>query len=511
MPALGWVGLLLITAAPPEPATLLEETFDADRLPAGWSRLGGGEVTVAGGALRVAQTDRAMTVATYDLPVERVAGRRLAWRVRVRADGVSEPAETWNGVKVMMVIARGERQNHPAPRARFGTHDWLWYEYLTRVPADATRVTLYLGLQDSSGAVWFDDLTVATGRPPWAAPEGFVRPEAPFRGHSLPRGRGFMVGPRYRESDWRDLGEDWNVNLVRWQMNWSPMTDAEEWAADIERYDAWLEEQLAETDQALAAAERYGILVLVDLHTPPGGRREGGHCRLFDEARYQEHFLRIWETIARRYAGRDIIWAYDLVNEPVQTTMQPGLDDWRTLATRAVDVIRAIDPGKPVVVEPTPWGGPDGFDSFAPLARPDIIYSCHMYQPHHFTHQTIHGLPGGLVYPGEVGGAYWDKDRLREALRPAIEFSHDFGVAMYIGEFSAVRWAPDNSAYRYLRDLIEIFEEQGWDWAYHAFREFHGWSAEHSTVQDELRPPVEPTEREQLLRSWFAQNVKIDR
>jgi len=42
---------------------------------------------------------------------------------------------------------------------------------------------------------------------------------------------------------------------------------------------------------------------------------------------------------------------------------------------------------------------------------------------------------------------------------------------MYIGEFSAIRWAPDGSAYRYLKDLIDVFEAHGWDWSYHAFRE----------------------------------------
>ena len=46
-----------------------------------------------------------------------------------------------------------------------------------------------------------------------------------------------------------------------------------------------------------------------------------------------------------------------------------------------------------------------------------------------------------------------------------------------MGEFSAVAWAP--GAADWLRDAISLFEEYGWDWTYHAFREWPPWSVEH--------------------------------
>jgi hypothetical protein len=62
--------------------------------------------------------------------------------------------------------------------------------------------------------------------------------------------------------------------------------------------------------------------------------------------------------------------------------------------------------------------------------------------------------------------------------------------------------------YRYLKDLIDIFEAHDWDWSCHAFREWDGWSVEHGPdPQDHARSKT-PTSREQLLRSWFAKNVK---
>ena len=53
---------------------------------------------------------------------------------------------------------------------------------------------------------------------------------------------------------------------------------------------------------------------------------------------------------------------------------------------------------------------------------------------------------------------------------------------IYAGEFSAVSWAE--GADRYLADLISLFEEYGWDWSYHAFREWPGWDVEKICIQD---------------------------
>ena len=68
--------------------------------------------------------------------------------------------------------------------------------------------------------------------------------------------------------------------------------------------------------------------------------------------------------------------------------------------------------------------------------------------------------------------------------------------------------APGDSACRYLRDVIEIFEQHGWDWSYHAFREWNGWSVEHGPDRNDTRPTPQPTDRQLLLREWFGKNQK---
>ena len=52
-----------------------------------------------------------------------------------------------------------------------------------------------------------------------------------------------------------------------------------------------------------------------------------------------------------------------------------------------------------------------------------------------------------------------------------------------------------------MRDCIEIFEEYGWDWCYHAFREWEGWSVEREGPnQRELVPSSDNPRKRALLK-----------
>jgi hypothetical protein len=57
-------------------------------------------------------------------------------------------------------------------------------------------------------------------------------------------------------------------------------------------------------------------------------------------------------------------------------------------------------------------------------------------------------------------------------------------------------------------DLLDIFESHGWDWSYHAFREWQGWGVEHGAEPQDLQPSTLPTDRQELLQTWFGRNQK---
>ncbi|MFO7973520.1 MAG: cellulase family glycosylhydrolase, partial [Candidatus Hydrogenedentota bacterium] len=295
--------------------------------------------------LRISNSDSRKS-ATVHIPLDakRIAGQRITGRAVLKALNISDPPHRWNGIKVMLVMQKDGDTVYPQMPMPAGTFEWREAVETLRIPNNVTKAHLVLGLEKVSGTVWFDEVELRIGR---ASTEG-RRSDTPFRGHDLARLRGAMHGPHFQESNVRDLGIMWNANHVRWQLNWTPMKKAEEWARNLEDYDQWLEGALEQFDQALPACEKYGLVVLLDLHTPPGGRAEHGVCRMFSHQNYRDHLVSTWQRIARRYKGNDVIYAYDLLNEPVEGPIPEGMPTWREIATRVTNAIREIDPGKPV-------------------------------------------------------------------------------------------------------------------------------------------------------------------
>ncbi|MBN2295891.1 MAG: cellulase family glycosylhydrolase, partial [Pirellulales bacterium] len=316
---------------------------------------------------------------------------------------------------------------------------------------------------------------------------------------------GVMSPNQFRDEDLRVLGQDWNANAIRWQItrNWARVgTDR-----DLAEYDRWIDSELGDLDKALEAARRYGIKVVIDMHSPPGGRLENRDLAIFHEPKYQDHYVKFWEKVARRYKGNPAVWGYDLVNEPQQhSPSPPGVADYLGTQVRAAKAIRAIDADVPIFIEANEWDSPGGYTELQPVDVSNVVYQVHMYVPGQFTHQGVHGTPTGITYPGKIGDTMWNKEQLRQTLAPVREFQLAYNVHIYVGEFSAIRWAP--GAADYLSDCIDLFEEYGWDWTYHAYREWSGWSIEHSDDPKDDNPTDKPTDRKKLLLKWFGRNKK---
>lgn len=490
--------------APQRGEVLASYDFDSGDLPAGaWQAT---LVEGRGGrVLAVESTDAARGAGvTLPLPVERMRGCTVLLSAQVRGEGVSDKPQDWNGVKFMTPIVReGGGRDWPQGSVPTGTFDWQRVVWQTQVPQDAKEMRVFLGMERVTGKAWFDDVRVTVRRGPPAAPK--PRADGPaFTGHALPRLRGAMVSPNASPDDLRVLGRDWKANLIRWQLfGFKPRFDT----GDLADYDRRLAEELKRFDAILPVCREAGLMVVLDLHTGPGHWAGAGRS-LFDNAACQKRFVEIWEDLARRYKDEPCIWAYDLLNEPVPEHVSPDLADWQDLAEMAARAVRRIDASRAIIVEPAPWGGPEAIVNLQPLDVPGVVYSVHMYQPHKFTHQGVYDDKAPYAYPGTVDGKAWDSSALEAALAPVIAFQKKHGVHMYLGEFGAIRWAPEGSGHRYLKDCIEIFEKHGWDWSYHAFREWNGWSAEHTSDRADNRPAAQPTDRQRLLMEWFAKNEK---
>jgi hypothetical protein len=443
------------------------------------------------------------------LPVEKMRGYLVYFSARIKAENVSPKPHPWNGVKFMAPwIAPGGR-NWPAATLDAGSFDWRRVIFPVRVPDNAESMSLVLGLEAVTGKAWFDDIRVTVGKPPLPPVQPLAVSGPVYKGHSLPRLRGAMVSPGIDNESLRLFGRQWNANLIRWQLI-RPGHEVHD-PADMAAYDAWLDAALTRLDAVLPVCREAGLYVVIDLHSPPGGQAISGgytaaNAGLFGSSLCQAKFVEVWRRIAQHYRDAQGVWGYDLANEPVENAVEEGLADWQELAQRAARAVRQIDPRRTIIVEPAEGGGPSGFLELRPIDVPNVVYSFHMYLPHAFTHQGVHGPSGPVSYPGLIEGHRWDKARLEAAIKPAVDFQKNYGVPIYVGEFSAIRWAPDDSAYRYLKDLIELFEAHGWDWTYHAFREWDGWSVEHGPDRADHQPAATPTSRETLLRGWLAKN-----
>ncbi|MDR1270668.1 MAG: glycoside hydrolase family 5 protein [Planctomycetaceae bacterium] len=511
---------------------VFRESFDADRLPEGWSVSNPKYVLPVENAVQVnlptdGQDKNAS--ASKQLSVEKLLGTRLKITAKVKANQVAAPPNSWNGIKVMLVLDAPDGKRWLQQNNLFGTFDWKTIRFDVAVPKNATSATLVLGLENTTGQVFIDEIEITVIGKRRPKPKESAETKPVYKGHSLPRLRGAMISAgKFGLEDIRVFGGQWKANLVRWQLTWAGFPNGPADTATVEQFNVWLEEQCQKLDAMLPECEKYGVYVCLDLHTPPGGRlprTEGSAMRLFRDKKFQDAFVSAWEHLAKRYKNAPMIWSYDLLNEPVEGNLPESVSDnasdkvsensgilnWRELALKTAKVVRKIDPQKAIVIEAAPWGGPETlewFEPFDPQEIPNVVYSVHMYVPHQFTHQGVYDAPVGLNYPGEINGKYWDKKALRHALRHTIEFADDYHAAIYIGEFSAIRWAPNGSACRYLKDCIEIFEEEGWDWSYHAFREWDGWSVEHDSDKNNHQPATSPTDRQLLLQSWFEKNKR---
>lgn len=81
-----------------------------------------------------------------------------------------------------------------------------------------------------------------------------------------------------------------------------------------------------------------------------------------------------------------------------------------------------------------------------------------------------------------------DKAKLESPLSHAIVFQQQHNVHIWVGEFSAIRWAGD--AAQWIVDAIEIFEKYNWDWTYHAYKGWNGWNHTFTATDGRIITPM---------------------
>lgn len=487
---------------------ILHEDFNQPASLARWSKPPGMEHRNKdgvdnSGCIAFVSKERQSGLMTLKLDPAVVAGRSLAVEAMMKGQNISKPDKAYLGPKLMIHLKNPYGESWLDQTKKYGSYDWEKLSVFVRVPHDAELVELCLGLQGSTGELLIDELKVTLL--PTVALRRTTDAQQEKKLQTSPRLRGVMSGRRMEENDIKELAQNWHANLIRYQITNYSKVDT----VGREKYIAWLKSELDKMDKVVELCRKYNIKILIDLHSGPSmtqGELLSNILSWTHES--QDTLTEVWQLMAARYKDEPVIWGYDILNEPREDNYvytPDGPLDWNRLAERVVAAIRRIDPDKPVIVEPAQWGSPAGLQVFQPLAFDNIIYSVHFYAPSIFTHQGIHGRQDGISYPGMIAGKNWDKEELRKRLKPALDFQRKYNVPIYIGEFSVVRWA--DGAAQWLDEVIDIFEEYGWDWTYHAFREFHGWSVEYSSDRN-VKGETGDSDRKKILLKYMQRNLQ---
>jgi hypothetical protein len=217
----------------------------------------------------------------------------------------------------------------------------------------------------------------------------------------------------------------------------------------------------------------------------------------WNDPRLQNSIADAWGKLAQRYVDMKEVAGYDILNEPKPPgRIKESSRRWEKFASKIIDSIREVDKNHIIFYEPAPSGSAYGFKAIKkPIPYENIVYSLHLYKHISITHQGINDNKLGVVYPN----AKWNKQAISKYLQPVREFTNKFNIPVYVGELGCVRWAPDNSAYRWIRDALDLIEEENWSWTFHSFRGWHGWDQELPSMQQ--RKPKDSIEASLMRRS----------
>jgi len=331
----------------------------------------------------------------------------------------------------------------------------------------------------------------------------------------------YNIDGRTGEDNLREL-RSWGANLIRWRISGGENPNLN-WTYDYVR------KRLEHLRETLQLCEEIGMKVIVVLMDTPGGRisrTDSRNAMFYNSSLYQE-FLQIWEMIASDDGIRNhpALYAYDLMNEP-----NHGMDNlvinWRDAHIEAGLRIRQYDTDTPIAIEPV--GGEYAYANLEPFVGiGKVYYQFHFYTPHCYTHQMVHDpswhnswsftniYPGVMRYRetfnGEEKTAYYDKSTLIERIKPIVDWQIRYpGNKIFAGEFSTACWSPN--ATEWLKDVIGLFELHNWDWCYHAFREWPGWSVEHngtSSYPHEFTKLESDSDRKKVLLKAFEKNTRV--
>ncbi|GAC1421849.1 MAG: hypothetical protein NVSMB67_17850 [Flavisolibacter sp.] len=185
----------------------------------------------------------------------------------------------------------------------------------------------------------------------------------------------------------------WGFNAIRLPLHFNLFTLPLE-AEPVQGRDTWLENGFRLTDSLLNWCEQYHIYLVLDLHATPGGQgndvsisdRDGNKPSLWQLAANQQKTINLWVKLAARYANRQWIGGYDLINETnwgfENLTDKNGCAETQNLPlkqllTDITTAIRKVDQNHLIFLEANCWA--NNYKGILPSWDKNMAVSFHKY------------------------------------------------------------------------------------------------------------------------------------
>lgn len=244
--------------------------------------------------------------------------------------------------------------------------------------------------------------------------------------------------------------------------------EAKNEGADILRYqvlsytqdiEVWKSEVASQVNYFLTVKNTFSpVQVVMDLHKCPNENR-------LENLKW--FWNMVWTTV-----GSSVV--YGILNEPDETVARNKI-----IMTEMVKFIRKLSPS--IIISVTcPYSDPQKFRHTPYIEKdPNIWYEFHYYMPDAFTAQGIAGKPTGKKYPSPRN----DSKQMLKNLQQVTNFKAAHPSAqIYVGEFSCVDFADDDSRAAYTKDCIINFKRLSAHFTWHAWREWEHWQPSGKTL-----------------------------
>ncbi|MCR8851844.1 glycoside hydrolase family 5 protein [Lysinibacillus fusiformis] len=248
-----------------------------------------------------------------------------------------------------------------------------------------------------------------------------------------------------------------------------------------------------------AAYARESKVVLTVLSLPGNRWRQFNNYenddRIWQDFKYHEQAALFWKDLAVRLKEHPAVVGYNVINEPHPETATgfnnfwtEDYDRWynkvettpadlNRLYGTIVDSIRSVDADTPIILDSGLFATPWAINYLKPIEDNNVLYVFHMYEPYEMTSQNrkkgfTYTYPGKVKVGNDQKEKIFDKTSLKDFLEPVAEWAekHNIPNNRIIAEEFGINRMVDG-ADQYIKDLIDIFNDYGWHWAFYAFRE----------------------------------------